>query len=118
MEYLKWYFTSSDALYNVPEHSGLYIIAVPNMMGQYTVVYVGQAKCLRERIADHFCSSEQNFDLKSKIAQHGRLLRVYWAEAPYTVRLSGMELFLVRYYRPVCNKIDPPALFAVACTLP
>lgn len=118
MEYLQWYFTSSGALYNVPESSGLYVIAIMNAMGRYTVVYVGQAKCLRDRVAEHFCSSEQNCDLKSTIARYGKMARVYWAEAPYTRRLSGMELFLFRRYQPVCNKIEPPADVAIPCSLP
>ncbi len=113
----QWLKTSVGRRSDVPAQSGVYVFAV-NAGFRRSVIYVGQAKNLQERINQHFSSSEDNFDLKAYVRRYPNELEIYWMMAPYGSTLDSLEYYLFQYYRPTCNKNTPPTNVAIRCPLP
>lgn len=114
---LTWFNAPVGRLYQIPTTSGLYIFTIQTHAGN-TPIYVGKAKNLYERMCQHVSNSEQNLDLKSYINNYPGIIRVYWAQAPYSNDLDRMELYLFRRYNPYCNRIEPSADRTLVCNLP
>ena len=86
---------------SIPRTPGVYMI-----IAGADIVYVGQAKKLRDRIEEHISDSETNSALKALIKKYN--VSIMYFEIADTAKLDDIECDLYDLYKPVCNQISPP----------
>jgi excinuclease UvrABC nuclease subunit len=103
-----WESVDSTNLSQIPNKSGVYLIAYLRSDNKYEVVYAGKADDLQNRTQQHFSDSETNEELK-KFLQTQKTFRIWFAEVGKEDDRNGIESYLIAYYNPRFNTQQPTA---------
>lgn len=117
MEQLLWYERKRSGIDNIPNKSGVYIIATKQKIdNRYAVNYVGQSITLKDRINEHFSENETNEELKKHLAKE-YTTNIYFARVG-NEKLNGIEKYLYQALEPKQNINDPPGESVIECNIP
>lgn len=93
-------YNAEDVRANPPTSAGVYMIRCHRKEGNPVVRYVGQAKNLRDRLADHLSGSEPN----KKLVEHRKHEQDYtWVELARQADRDSEESAKIEKYKPECN---------------
>ena len=93
-------YTEADVRANAPTTAGVYILRVKLTDDGWQMIYVGQARNLRERLLDHLSPNEPNECLR----EHQRYIMEYcWIELSRQSDRDSEESAKIRKYQPECN---------------
>lgn len=90
-----------DLADDLPETPGVYRFYGAPSGGAQTLIYVGKAKNLRERVLSHFAAAQR--DAKSRRLSE-QTQRVEWTETAGELGALLLEARLVREFKPVYNR--------------
>jgi excinuclease UvrABC nuclease subunit len=98
-------YTELEIKKYVPAESGIYLLWVKLINGNWRCFYVGQADNLEDRLLQHLSSGEPNECIKKKVS--GYICGFEYAEVSKQSDRDGVEKYLYDHYSPECNQVDP-----------